>query len=178
MKHPPQSGLPPASGNWRRWVEDGIRGLHRRLNTLTSTVTSNQKTTLGALRVIGTQLQRVREQTDLITLSVVNGVIQESPVHVAGPSWASLAVVTASVGSETVNVTEPDRAIVITAGSSNTYDNNPSILDLVTFSNQPHTWKDYFPSTVLGNEVWVSQSGEPTPPAGYDATFNVLIQWF
>ena len=178
MKHPPQSGLPPVSGNWRRWVEDGIRGLHRRLNTLSSSLNASQKTTLGALRVLGTQLQRVREQTSLVTLTVVNGEVQESPVLVTGPPWASLAVVTASVGEESVNVTEPERAVVITAGSRELYDDNPSILDLITFSYQPHTWKDYFPSTVLGNEVWVAQGGEPTPPEGYDATFYVLIQWF
>lgn len=178
MKNPPRDNLAPDSQGWRRWVNDGILDLNTRLGVLTNNVTNLGKALNGSLRVLGDQLRQVQERTQLVTLTVVNGVVQETPLLVQGPDWASLAVVTASVGSETVNVTESERGIVITAGRSELFDDNPSVLDLITFSYQSFTWKEFYPSTVMGSEVWIGQGGGATPPAGYDATFYILIQWF
>lgn len=178
MKNPPRDNLAPDSQGWRRWVNDGILDLNTRLSVLSNNVTNLGKALGGNLRVMGDQLRQVQERTQLVTLTVIDGIVQETPVLVQGPDWASLAVVTASVGSETVSVTESERGIVITAGMSELIGDNPPVLDLITFSYQTLTWKEFYPSTVMGREVWIGQGGEADPPAGYDATFYILIQWF
>lgn len=103
MKHPPQSGLPPVSGNWRRWVEDGIRGLHRSLNTLSSSLTASQKTLQGTLRVLGNQIQRLDESITHteITYTASGGLPLNTELEISEivkPSWGwSNALIFASI---------------------------------------------------------------------------------